>query len=138
MLSTEALVAAGKQRVCLWCSQLPTSIFHPSTIKMQGCSGENSRCLILDVQFRLLLAVTKHNPCLLQVSSVAESDLHLSPALGEQEAQWEQLHTSDRAARLPELPPGHWIPTEHPNQIPCGSRTSHCMEILLLRQLILL
>lgn len=126
MLSAEALVPAGKQKVCLWCSQLSTFIFHPSTTKMQGCSGENSRCLILDVQFRLLLAVTTHKLCLLRVSSVAESDSGLSPALAEWKAQWEQLHISDRAVPLPELPPGHWGLPEHPNQIPCGGRTSCC------------
>lgn len=45
------------------------------------------------------------------------------PSFGEQRAQWEQLHISDRAVPLPELSPGHWALNEHPNLIPGGGRT---------------
>lgn len=59
--------------VCLCCSQL----FHQQDAGM----FRRKFSLIEDVQFRLLLAVTKHELCSLQVSPVAEADLHLSPAL---------------------------------------------------------
>ena len=105
--------------VRFWSSQVSTFIFYSST-KTQWRLGENSRCLILDVQFLFLLAVAKHKLCLLQVQKhffICRVSLLLKPNSGYTERSAALWHLSQGCS--PAWAPTGWLGSTLSTYIGC-------------------